>query len=79
MAIGIDTSFLVAPVDKNGAGMDNPISHLMCYSAKPARKEPKHERIKDIGVNDQFGPLQVDTKKERELCVPSTKRLFRVF
>ncbi len=39
----------------------------------------KPKRIKGIGVHDQFGPVQVDTKKERELCVPSTKRLSVVF
>lgn len=63
------------PVDKNGEGIKNPQTHLMCFSVRRARGEPKHERIDGIFVNDQFGPGQVRTKKERELCVPSTKTL----
>ena len=60
------------PVDKNGEGIKNPQTHLMCFSVRRASGEPKHERIDGIFVNDQFGPGRVRTKKERELCVPST-------
>ena len=63
------------PVDKNGEGIKSPQTHLMCFTVRRARGEPKHERIDGIFVNDQFGPGQVRTKKERELCVPSTKTL----
>ena len=63
------------PVDKNGEGIKNPQTHLMCFSVRRATGEPKHERIDGIFVNDQFGPGRVRTKKERELCVPSTKTL----
>jgi len=66
---------LCNPVDKNGEGILNPELHLLCYKVKPAKDEPKHEKIESIHVNNQFGPLQVDTKKEKELCVPSTKTL----
>jgi len=62
---------LCTPVDKDGEGMKNPYAHLMCYSVKRARDEPRHERIKGLWVNDQFGSMQVDTRKEEELCVPS--------
>ncbi len=66
---------LCNPVDKNGEGIINPDAHLMCYKVKPAEDEPKHIKMKGIHTNNQFGPLQVDTKKEAELCVPSTKTL----
>ncbi len=66
---------LCNPVDKNGEGIKNPDNHLLCYKVKPAKGERKHEKIKGIFVNDPFGPNQVDTKKEKELCVPSTKTL----
>ena len=66
---------LCTPVDKNGEGMKNPYAHMMCYSVKRARGEPRHERIKGLWVNDQFGAIQVDTRKEKELCVPSETRL----
>ena len=59
------------PVDKAGAGMTNPDAHLVCYKAKPAKGEPKHTRVAGIHLNNEFGPEQVDTKKEAELCVPT--------
>ena len=61
---------LCNPVDKDDEGIKNPNNQLLCYQVKPARGEPKHIRIKNIFVHDQFGPNKVDTKKERELCVP---------
>ncbi|MFQ5800088.1 MAG: hypothetical protein ACE5H0_15535, partial [Bacteroidota bacterium] len=64
---------LCNPVDKNGEGIINPDAHLMCYKVKRAEDEPKHEKVKGIHINNQFGPLQLDTKKEEEICVPSVK------
>ena len=61
---------LCNPVDMNGEGIINPDAHLMCYKVKPAEDEPKHIKVEGIHTNNQFGPLQVDTKKEAELCVP---------
>jgi hypothetical protein len=66
---------LCNPVDKNDEGIINFEAHLMCYKVKRAEDEPKHEKVKGIRINNQFGPLQIDTKKEEELCVPSTKTL----
>lgn len=66
---------LCLPVDKNGEGIKNPAAHLLCYAAKPARGEPKHIRREAIFVNNQFGPLRMNTIKEREFCIPSTKSL----
>jgi len=37
--------------------------------------QPKHVKVLGIHVNNQFGPEQLDTIKEEELCVPSTKTL----
>ncbi len=62
---------LCNPVDSDGEGIINPDAHLMCYKVKRAEDEPKHEKVKGIPINNQFGPLQLDTKKEEELCVPS--------
>ena len=66
---------LCNPVDKRGEEIKNPEDHLVCYSARPAPQEPKHDRIKGLFVNDQFGPGRLDTKQERELCVPSRKEI----
>ena len=60
------------PVDKNGEGIKNPAAHLLCYKAKPASGAPKHVRQVGVYLADQFGPLQIDTLKEDELCIPST-------
>ena len=49
--------------------------HLMCYDIKPPKGD-KH--VKELGIEllNQFHPeipLLVDTKKEKELCLPSQK------
>ena len=70
---------LCTPVDKNGEGFVNPKGkdgqHLMCYKVKPASGEAKHAKRTGVHVNNQFGPEQLDTIKEEELCVPSKKTL----
>jgi hypothetical protein len=64
---------LCTPVDKNGEGIKNPNAHYLCYTAKPAVTAPKHTRVKGLHTNNQFGPLTLDTSKESEFCIPSTK------
>jgi hypothetical protein len=64
---------LCTPVDKNGEGIKNPQAHYLCYTAKPAVTAPKHTRVSNVQVNNQFGPLSVDTAKESEFCIPSEK------
>ena len=66
---------LCTPVDKEGEGIIDPTAHLMCYKVKRVKGQPKHEKVKGIHVNNQFGPRQLDTKKPKELCVPSVKIL----
>jgi hypothetical protein len=63
---------LCTPVDKNGEDVKNPTVHLACYAARGAPKTPKH---RGVFVNDQFGPEQLDTSTEREICIPSLKSL----
>ena len=65
---------LCNPVDKNGEGIMDEETHLMCYDVKPAKGEPKHKKI-SVFTNNQFGPEQLDVKEEKQLCVPSTKTL----
>ena len=64
---------LCMPVDKNGEGIKNPQAHYLCYTAKPAVTAPKHTRVSNIRVNNQLGPLSLDTSKESEFCIPSEK------
>ena len=64
---------LCNPVNKDGEGIVNEIGHLLCYKVKRAEDEPKFVKIEGIHVNNQFGPLRLDAKKEKELCVPLEK------
>ena len=66
---------LCTPVDKNGEGIKNPDVHLLCYQSRPARGERRHVRRTGLYINNQFGPLRLNTIKEGEFCIPSTKTL----
>jgi len=64
---------LCLAVDRDGAGVANPNAHLMCYRTVHAPGESKHRKIRNrIRIEDSFGPLRLDTKRESELCVPAT-------
>jgi hypothetical protein len=62
-------------VDKNGEGIKNEDGHLLCYKVKPAKGELKHQKRVGVYVANQFGGLQLDTKKEDLLCMPAVIRL----
>ena len=71
---------LCNPVEKKVDGettfIQNTEAHLLCYGIKRPKGTPKDEKFRKvvgIYVNNQLGPLQVDAKKEKELCVPSQK------
>lgn len=64
---------LCTPVDKEGEGILDPDAHLMCYIVRRVRGEPRHEKERGVHVNNQLGPGQLDTRRARFLCVPSTK------
>jgi len=64
---------LCNPVDKNGSGIANADGHLLCYKVKRAKPASKFSDVGGIHINNQFGALQLDAKKEKELCLPSTK------
>jgi len=38
----------------------------------PIPRQPKHVPVTDIHVANQFGSIEVDTKKQSMLCLPST-------
>jgi Disintegrin len=64
---------LCTPVDKNNEGIKNPTAHLFCYKVKGG--VPKHVRRIGVHLNGQFGAEVIDTVKEDEVCIPSTKAL----
>jgi hypothetical protein len=64
---------LCLAVDKNGEGTNHQGSAFVCYKAKAAQGEPPHVPVvNQINIQDQFGTLALDTKKEDKLCVPAT-------
>jgi cysteine-rich repeat protein len=63
---------LCTPVHKNGEPILHSNVNLMCYRARPARKQPKHTPLKGvIHTENQFGSGRLNTRKEAELCVPA--------
>jgi len=62
---------LCLAANKNGEGIKDAGALILCYKAKPAKGQPQHVPIADLGVSDQLGSQRLDTKKEAELCVPS--------
>jgi hypothetical protein len=61
---------LCTPVDKNGSGIKNPTGHLVCYQVQG---RPRHQKRSNVHTADQFGQEQIDTNKEREICIPSER------
>jgi hypothetical protein len=62
---------LCTPVDKNGEGVIDPVTHLMCYQIRAPRPEVPDQ----VYTSNQIGPDDYGVFGARELCVPSTKTL----
>ena len=62
---------LCSPVDKNDEGVIDEENFLMCYDLKEIKGEPKFEKV-SVFTNNQFGPEELEAKKPKQLCVPST-------
>jgi hypothetical protein len=58
-----------APVDKNGEGIMDPGTHLLCYQVRSAAGAPTHDTLYSL---NQFGQDAFQVFGPRELCVPST-------
>jgi hypothetical protein len=56
------------PVDKNGEGITDDASRLLCYRIKSKGGFPA-----TVYVNNQFGPQTYSIAQRREFCVPSTQ------
>lgn len=58
--------------DVSGEGIIEAGAVLTCYRARRGPGEPRHERIEDlVHTADQFGSLQVDTKRVSTICLPA--------
>jgi hypothetical protein len=67
----LDPKLFCTPADKNGEGIDDPVTHLTCYVTNPIGQAPGL-----IPVTDQFvAGGQLDLLGPDLLCAPSTKEL----
>jgi hypothetical protein len=59
---------LCAPASKNGARIEHPVRHLVCY-----RLRRSGFRNRTVRVRNQFGTARVLVRAPRSICVPSVK------
>ena len=67
----LDPKLFCTPADKNGEGIDDPLTHLTCYSTSPIGQAPGLIPI----VNQFIAGDQLDLLEADLLCAPSTKQL----
>jgi hypothetical protein len=61
--------YVCTPVNKNGEGIHDPTAHLTCYHVKGTDLSPPPK----VEASTQFQTSQLELKKPKLLCVPSTK------
>jgi len=66
----VEPKYLCTPVDKNGSGIKDKESHLVCYLLK--ENIPADVRVE---VDNQFGTQQFVVRDRQLVCVPSTKKV----
>lgn len=62
---------LCSPVSAFGTPVDDPAGSLLCYRARRAPGEPRHDRVLGLAVADSLGASAVDTLVEVEICLSS--------
>lgn len=61
---------MCAPVDKNGEGIRDPLTHLVCYKERLARGTV-FTPAGEVFINNQFGDDDFEIFRPTELCVPT--------
>ena len=64
--------YLCAPADTDGSGIKNGQTYMMCYTVRYGKRFNKHEGVTPVYTASDLGPDQLETRKEKELCIPST-------
>jgi concanavalin A-like lectin/glucanase superfamily protein len=59
------------PVDKNGEGIKDPSTSLVCYRIRDVSGQPRLSP-RSVTVHNQFGDASLTALPARSLCVPST-------
>jgi len=66
---------LCAPADKNGEGIVNEVTHIMCYKVRLSAGSSQFVGPRSVFVANQFGDDEFEVRRPIELCVPSMKTL----
>lgn len=66
---------LLLPLDRNGAGITDPVTHLVEYPIRPAAGTPKLPALKDVRVTSGCSDSYVRIGRAQALLVPSGKDL----
>jgi hypothetical protein len=61
------------PVDKNGEGIVDAVTHLTPYDVQAAAGEPAHVPVESVRLLSQFGEITVNTIKEERVLLPANK------
>ena len=61
-------SLLCAPARKDKTGVRDPVHHLVCYLARPAKAVRRR-----VSIHNQFGGELTRTVRVNEVCLPSIK------
>ena len=65
---------LCLPTDVNGAGVGNPLAHLLCYEVRRASGEAAMVPLLGrVHTTNFLGPGRLDVRSEHELCVPALR------
>lgn len=66
-AVKCKPKFLCMPSAKEGNPVVDPLLHYMCYQCKGSKLKVSYD------TTDQFGSVDVETKKFKLICNPATK------
>ena len=71
----VKPKYLGLPVDKNGEGFIDSVTHLMDYQVKPAAGSPKFAKQTDVQITNQCNTIRLEVSKPASILVPSLKSL----
>ena len=64
---------LCLPATIDDQATQNPGPDLLCYKVQRASGEPRHEKVEsELHTTDRFGTVEIDTRVEKEACLPAT-------
>jgi hypothetical protein len=64
-------SRLCNPASVDGSSLKNTAGRLICYQARLARGQARHQPRRGLHVATSFGPTRLDTRRVEEICVPA--------